>query len=335
MFDPTQYQLLDFGDGRRLERFGPVVLDRPCPAAESIRPVAPRLWSTAAARFERIEAEEGQWTLRGDPPRQWTIAHDRMILELKRTDFGHVGLFPEQAENWDWIAAQVRRVPPSAASAMKILNLFAYTGGSTLAAAAAGAAVTHVDAARNIVAWARRNAELSGLAEAPVRWIAEDAVKFVNREIRRGNRYDAVILDPPSYGHGTHGEVWRLAEDLPRLLALCAELTTPRPRFVLLTCHTPGFSPIRLRELLGNSFGSAHVDVPRRWRWLRLPGSPCPTALRHAGCMSSVRPIEPQLFSHCLSNSPRRVPKKAISSSSVVISYWSNLFHLLKLSKLG
>ena len=116
MFDPTQYQLLDFGDGRRLERFGPVVLDRPCPAAESIRPVAPRLWPTAAARFERIEAEEGQWTLRGDPPRQWTIAHDRMILELKRTDFGHVGLFPEQAENWDWIAAQVRRVPPSAAS---------------------------------------------------------------------------------------------------------------------------------------------------------------------------------------------------------------------------
>jgi 23S rRNA (cytosine1962-C5)-methyltransferase len=184
-----------------------------------------------------------------------------MILELKRTDFGHVGLFPEQAENWDWIAAQVRRVPPSAASAMKILNLFAYTGGSTLAAAAAGAAVTHVDAARNIVTWARHNADLSGLAEAPVRWITEDAVKFVNREIRRGNRYDALILDPPSYGHGAHGEVWRLAEDLPRLLALCAELTTPRPRFVLLTCHTPGFSPIRLRELLAHRFGSAHVDA--------------------------------------------------------------------------
>ena len=162
MFDSTQYQLLDFGDGRRLERFGPVVLDRPCPAAESIRPAAPQLWSSADARFERLEAEQGQWTLRGDPPQHWTIAHGRMTFELKRTDFGHVGLFPEQAENWDWIAEQVRRGPSAAASAMKILNLFAYTGGSTLAAAAAGAAVTHVDAARNIVAWARRNAELSG-----------------------------------------------------------------------------------------------------------------------------------------------------------------------------
>ena len=181
-----------------------------------------------------------------------------VILELKRTDFGHVGLFPEQAENWDWIAEQVRRSPSSdSASPMKILNLFAYTGGSTLAAAAAGAGVTHVDAARNIVAWARHNAELSALGDAPIRWIAEDAAKFVKREIRRGNRYDAVILDPPSYGHGTRGEAWRLAEDLPRLLALCAELTAGRPRFVLLTCHTPGFSPLLLRELLASSFGSA------------------------------------------------------------------------------
>ena len=167
MFDSTQYQLLDFGDSRRLERFGPVVLDRPCPAAESIRPAAPRLWSLADARFERLEAEQGRWILRGDPPQHWTIAHGRMIFELKRTDFGHVGLFPEQAENWDWIAEQVGRGPSDAAGPMKILNLFAYTGGSTLAAAAAGAAVTHVDAARNIVAWARHNAELSALAVRP------------------------------------------------------------------------------------------------------------------------------------------------------------------------
>jgi 23S rRNA (cytosine1962-C5)-methyltransferase len=143
---------------------------------------------------------------------------------------------------------------------MKVLNLFAYTGGSTLAAAAAGAAVTHVDAARNVVAWARRNAELSALGEAPIRWIAEDAVKFVEREVRRGNRYDAVVLDPPSYGHGTRGQAWRLAEDLPRLLALCAELTAGRPRFILLTCHTAGFSPAALGELLASNFGPAHVD---------------------------------------------------------------------------
>ena len=257
MFDSNQYQLLDFGDGRRLERFGPVVLDRPCPIAESMRPAASQLWSSADARFERIEADQGQWTLRGDPPQHWTIAHNRMTFELKRTDFGHVGLFPEQAANWDWIVEQVPCGSSHPASAMKILNLFAYTGGGTLAAAAAGAKVTHVDAARNIVAWARRNAELSGLGEAPIRWIAEDAVKFVSRKIRRGNRYDAVILDPPSYGHGSHGQVWRLAEDLPRLLALCAEVTAPRPRFILLTCHTPGFAPVGLRDLLASSFGSS------------------------------------------------------------------------------
>ena len=261
MFDPAQYQLLDFGRGRRLERFGPVVLDRPCPTAESIRPAVPELWSSADARFERLGGEQGRWTLRGDLPQHWTIAHGRMIFELKRTDFGHVGLFPEQAENWDWLADQVRRSRNDAAGPMKVLNLFAYTGGSTLAAAASGARVTHVDAARNVVAWARRNTELSGLADAPIRWIAEDAVIFAEREIRRGNRYDAVILDPPSYGHGRHGEAWRLAADLPRLLASCAELTNGRPRFVLLTCHTSGFSPAGLRELLATVFGSVEVKA--------------------------------------------------------------------------
>ena len=260
MFDLTEYQLLDFGDGRRLERFGPVVLDRPCPAAESIRPAVARLWSSADARFERLEDEPGRWTVRGNPPDCWTIGHGPTTLELKRTDFGHVGLFPEQAGNWDWIVEQAARRSSSAAGALKVLNLFAYTGGSTLAAAASGAAVTHVDAARNIVAWARHNAELSALSGAPIRWIAEDAMKFVRREIRRGNRYDAVILDPPSYGHGAHGETWQLAEDLPRLLALCAELTTPRPQFVVLTCHTPGYSPARLRELLASGFGLASPE---------------------------------------------------------------------------
>ena len=256
MFDSNQYQLLDFGEGRRLERFGPLVIDRPCPAAESLRPAATEIWPAADARFERLEAEQGQWMLRGHPASKWTIAHGPMTFELKRTDFGHVGLFPEQADNWDWIAEQVRRSTIHASSLMKVLNLFAYTGGSTLAAAAAGAAVTHVERARNVVAWARRNARLSDLDAAPIRWIAEDAVKFANRELRRGNRYDAVILDPPSYGHGPQGEVWRLADDLPGLLALCAELTAGRPQFMLLTCHTPGFSSNRLLEMLTAAFGS-------------------------------------------------------------------------------
>lgn len=262
--DSSGYELLDFGDGRRLERFGPVVLDRPCPAAASTRAMAPDLWASADARFERMEADQGRWILRGDWPPHWTITLGRLTFQLKRTDFGHVGVFPEQDESWGWLAEQVRRSPSCSTGAVKVLNLFAYTGGSTLAVAAGGAAVTHVDAARNIVGWARQNAELCGLRDAPVRWIVEDAVKFVQREIRRGNRYDAVILDPPSYGHGAHGEPWRLAEDLPRLLALCARLTAPRPRFVLLTCHTPGFSPERLRELLAAAWGSyivPHVDA--------------------------------------------------------------------------
>jgi 23S rRNA (cytosine1962-C5)-methyltransferase len=261
MFESMHYQLLDFGDGRRLERFGTLILDRPCPAAEAVRRISPALWPTADARFDRADVEQGQWTLRGESSPTWTIAHGRLSLELKRTDFGHVGVFPEQAENWEWIAEQVARRGSGRSWPAKVLNLFAYTGASTLAAAAAGAEVTHIDAARNIVAWARRNAELSGLSAAPVRWIAEDAMKFVQREVRRGNRYDAVILDPPSYGHGAHGEVWRLAEHLPELLAVCAELTAPRPRFVLLTCHTPGFSPARLRELLVDAFGLQQDEI--------------------------------------------------------------------------
>jgi 23S rRNA (cytosine1962-C5)-methyltransferase len=154
------------------------------------------------------------------------------------------------------------KAPSSAdSSSLKILNLFAYTGASTLTAAAAGAEVVHVDAAQNVVAWARRNAELSGLADAPVRWIAEDATKFVKRELRRGNRYDAVILDPPSYGHGPRGEVWRLSKHLPHLLRMLAELTAGRRRFLLLTCHTPRFGPGRLERLVTDTLGSGHATA--------------------------------------------------------------------------
>jgi 23S rRNA (cytosine1962-C5)-methyltransferase len=278
MVPPDQYDLLDFGDGRRLERFGGVVLDRPCPAAEGVPRAMPELWRQADARFERGEEEEGRWSVaKATLPEQWTVAHGPLRFELKRTPFGHVGLFPEQAENWEWIAGQAGQADrgagcqPASASqadwqsaprpagwkpALRVLNLFAYTGGSTLAAAA-GAEVVHVDAARNIVAWARRNAELSGLAGRPIHWIAEDAQKFVRRELRRGSRYDAVILDPPSYGHGLRGEVWRLSEHLPRLLAQCAELTAGRRRFMLLTCHTPGYEPERLREMLAAALGDS------------------------------------------------------------------------------
>lgn len=255
MFSDDQYQLLDFGDGRRLERFGSVTLDRPAPAAELLKRANPTAWASADARFEGRDEAKGQWTDRIALPERWSVAHGSLCFELKRTDFGHLGVFPEQAANWDWIAEQCRAFSSQqSVEKLRVLNLFAYTGGSTLAAAAAGAEVVHVDAAKNIVAWARRNAELSGLADAPIRWIVEDAMKFVKREIKRGNRYEAVILDPPSYGHGPHGEVWRLSKHLPRLLALCAELTAGSPRFLLATCHTPGYDGKELGGLLREHF---------------------------------------------------------------------------------
>lgn len=278
-----QYQLLDFGDGRRLERFGPVVLDRPCPAVAGFNQANPALWQQANARFEGREEERGEWTLRSELPDRWQVAFGHLQFELKRTDFGHVGLFPEQAENWEWLEEQVRCFSTaaeasseslatdgtSATGRLRVLNLFAYTGGSTLAAAVAGAEVVHLDAAKNIVAWARRNAALSGLADAPIRWIVEDAMKFAKRELKRGNRYDAVVLDPPSYGHGPHGEVWRLSQHLPRLLALCAELTLGRPAFMLMTCHTPGYDADRLEEMIRDAVGDGIITRGR----LRIPSA--------------------------------------------------------------
>jgi 23S rRNA (cytosine1962-C5)-methyltransferase len=257
MFTPDQYALLDFGRGRKLERFGAYVLDRPSPAAEGESRAVPETWREATARYEREEAERGVWEAAAELPPKWTIQHGTLVFELRRTEFGHVGLFPEQAPNWDWIGHVVN----AAQRPLKILNLFAYTGGSTLAAAAAGAEVVHIDAAKNVVQWARRNAELSGLAERPIRWIAEDAAKFVTREVKRGNQYDAVILDPPSYGHGARGEVWKLAEHLPALLSDCGRLTQQRQAFILLSCHTPGYGPRELRDLLLECIGPGRVET--------------------------------------------------------------------------
>ncbi|MEZ6070123.1 MAG: class I SAM-dependent methyltransferase [Pirellulales bacterium] len=237
-----RYELLDFGDGRKLERFGRYVLDRESPAATEERPRHPRRWPEAHARYER-HGEKGRWRVAAELPDSWQMAHGPLRFELKRTDFGHVGLFAEQAENWKWLTDR--------SAGLKLLNLFAYTGGSTLAAAAGGAAeVVHVDAARNVVGWARRNAELSGLADAPVRWISEDARKFVERELRRGNRYDAVVLDPPSFGHGPKGEVWTLQRDLPGLLRDCGQLVTSPRGSILLTCHTTDVTAAALADLL-------------------------------------------------------------------------------------
>ncbi len=227
------YELVDFGAGRKLERFGPYLIDRPSPAAEHARLRHPNAWSAASAQFERVSEEQGSWTCLQPVETPWSVTLGRIALELKLTDFGHLGVFPEQAANWSWVDAQVRK-----AGRPKVLNLFAYTGASTLVAAAAGAEVVHVDAAANVVAWARRNAQASGLANAPIRWIAEDAVKFVRRELKRGQSYDAVLLDPPAYGHGPAGEIWKLDSHLDDLLAMSFELCRGRVQFMLLSCHS-------------------------------------------------------------------------------------------------
>jgi 23S rRNA (cytosine1962-C5)-methyltransferase len=248
MHNSEDYELLDFGAGRKLERFGQHILDRPSPAAEGGEKARPDLWPKAHARFE-LDAElrsgprRGDWKGVREPIAPWLIHCAGLQFELKLTDFGHIGLFPEQLTCWEWIREQIDPARP-----LRVLNLFAYTGGSTLAVAAAGAAVTHVDSARNIVAWARRNAALSSMAGAPIRWIIEDALTFARREVRRGNNYDAVILDPPAYGHGPAGETWKLDEHLPELLSLCRELTDARSGFLLLTSHAPDYSPRRLTD---------------------------------------------------------------------------------------
>ena len=252
MFSPDMYQLLDFGDGRRLERFGPWCLDRPSPSAEPIARNDPRLWLTADARFDRAEGQEGRWRDRHALPARWTIRHERITLELKRTEVGHLGLFPEQAACWDWIARQVGE-SQRGMERLRVLNLFAYTGGSTLTAAAAGAGghPCGFGSQRGGLGSPQRRAFRPRSGPNPLDQRGRPQIQ--RREVKRGRQYDAVILDPPSYGHGPKGEVWRLEHDLPELLELCGLLTAERRRFVLLTCHTPEFGPERLAHLLNEA----------------------------------------------------------------------------------
>ena len=252
--DWPDYELLDFGDGRKLERFGAWVLDRPCPAAEKVKK-HPSLWGEAVARFEGDRAADGVWVPKA---KNWEAAQidfpvrlspqDRFQLQLSPLPSGQIGIFFEQFANWQWIARQAARSD----KVLRVLNLFAYTGGSTLAAACAGAEATHVDAAKSMIARARKNAKLSGLEDAPIRWIVEDAFKFCQREVKRGNQYDAVILDPPSYGHGPKGQEWSIKRDLLPLLKLCGELTAERRAFVLCTCHSSGIGPAELSAYLAD-----------------------------------------------------------------------------------
>jgi 23S rRNA (cytosine1962-C5)-methyltransferase len=262
----NDYELLDFGDGRKLERFGAVVLNRPCPAADELAKSRPELWETITARFRGPRTGDGSWT---PVPKSWMPADwcleqlgvGAFRLKLDALPSGQVGAFPEQRDNWSWISRQVAKAAATLGRAPRVLNLFAYTGGSTLAAVAAGAEVVHIDAVQTIVDRAKENAALSGFAEKPVRWIAEDAVKFCQRELKRGNQYDGVILDPPSYGHGPKGEPWKIDTDLLPLLTMCGELTAESRSFALVSCHSPGIGPAELSAYLSEGiFG--HCGQP-------------------------------------------------------------------------
>jgi 23S rRNA (cytosine1962-C5)-methyltransferase len=242
----VDYGLIDSGNGRKLERYGPYRVVRPEPQCLWRPALAAEAWASADAVFDPTDAEdEGRWRFAGRPLDHWPLAWRAVRFEARLTPFRHLGFFPEQAANWDWLDQHLR----TSGKPTKILNLFGYTGVASLVCAAAGAAVTHVDASKKSVGYARENAALSGLAEAPVRWLCEDARKYVQREVRRGSRYDGIILDPPKYGRGPGGEIWRLHEDLPELMAGCAALLSDDASFLLLNAYSERISGLALASL--------------------------------------------------------------------------------------
>ncbi|MEC7838703.1 MAG: class I SAM-dependent methyltransferase [Chlamydiota bacterium] len=238
------YQLIDSGSGQKLELFGRYLVSRPAGQAVWNKQESDAEWNKAKASFTR--EDEKKWNLQKGLPTEWSITVSGIKFKIQPTDFGHLGIFPEQKPQWRWIQETISKENRP----IKVLNLFAYSGGSTLAAAKAGAEVVHLDASKGMVAWARENADLNNLTNAPIRWIIDDVKKFLKREIRRENRYDAIILDPPSFGRGSKGEVFKIEEDIIPLLNWCQELLSDDPLFILFSCHTPGFTPTALGNLV-------------------------------------------------------------------------------------
>lgn len=244
----SDYALLDSGLGRKLERFGSFVLSRPCSQAVWQPLLSEAEWQRADAIFMR--EGDTKWNFRQkNMPGTWQIQVSDIQFKISPTDFGHLGIFPEQQEFWNWIQNTIRDAL-SKGTSPNVLNLFAYSGGSTLAAAKAGAHVCHLDASKGMVTWARENAALNQLEGAPIRWIVEDVGKFLQREVRRGKRYDAIILDPPSFGRGSQGEVFKIEEHLFDILKNCRTLLSDNPLFILFSCHTPGYTPVAMNHLL-------------------------------------------------------------------------------------
>ena len=291
------YELIDSGDGRKYERFGDVSLARPCSQA-LWRPENPDAWRRATAAFDREDGN--RWHNRGALPKEWTIETAGIRFRLSGTDFGHLGIFPEQRAQWNWIRETVKlrsgkvegwkggrvggfssagdpKLETLDSKLPTVLNLFAYSGGSTVAAAQGGASVCHLDASKGMVQWARENAALNGLESHPIRWITDDAHKFMERELRRGRRYDAIILDPPTFGRGANGEMYKIERDLKKTLSLVKELLSERPIFVLFSSHTPGLSCAVAENILGQSFPDARLESGE----MLLEGRsvPCPSGI--------------------------------------------------------
>lgn len=267
------YEVIDCSKGEKAERWGNYILVRPDPQVIWDTPKENKCWRRMNAHYHRSKKGGGEWEF-FDLPEQWSIQYKDLTFQLKPFSFKHTGLFPEQAVNWDWFGSKIKK----ANRPIKVLNLFAYTGGATIAAAAAGASVTHVDASKGMVTWAKENAISSGLKDAPIRWIVDDCVKFVEREIRRGNHYDAIIMDPPSYGRGTKGEVWKIEDCVFPLIQLCTKLLSDDPLFFLISSYTTGLQPAVLSYMLGTAlknFGgkvqSEEIGLPVSSNGLVLP----------------------------------------------------------------
>ena len=240
------YEVIDTSKGEKLERWSKYILLRPDPQVIWDTPKTNKNWKKLNGHYHRSKKGGGEWEF-FDLPQEWTINYSlpinkELTFHLKPFSFKHTGLFPEQAANWDWFSKKIYDAKKSGRD-VKVLNLFAYTGGATLAAAAAGAAVTHVDASKGMVTWAKENAVSSGLGDAPIRWLVDDCVKFVEREIRRGNHYDGIIMDPPSYGRGPKGEIWKIEEKIYSLVCLCEKLLSKDPLFFLINSYTTGLQP--------------------------------------------------------------------------------------------
>lgn len=272
--DWKDYKILDMADGQKLEKWGNIILSRPDPQIIWKEKSFPNKWKEAYATYHRSKTGGGSWEYHKKLPEQWQIKYKELTFNIKPMNFKHTGLFPEQAVNWDWMMYKIK----NSRRPIKVLNLFAYTGGATVACLAAGASVCHVDSSKGMVAWAKENVISSNLQDKPVRYIVDDVIKFVQREIRRGNTYDAIIMDPPSYGRGTSGEVWQFEENIADLVELCTKILSNKPLFFLINSYTTGISPEVLSNILkinlnkyNGKITSGEIGLPMKSSNLLLP----------------------------------------------------------------